>query len=85
MLDKELLEILVCPETKQDLTLADEALVEKVNARIAKGDLNNRSGQKVEAAIDAGLVRSDKQYLYIIRDDIPVMLIDDAIALQGIL
>ncbi|MDP3919236.1 MAG: Trm112 family protein [Candidatus Omnitrophota bacterium] len=85
MVDKELLDILVCPETKQDLTLADEALVDKINARIAAGTLMNRCGQKVEGKIDYGLVRSDKKFLYIIRDDIPVMLIDEAIALEGIL
>ena len=34
--------------------------------------------------MDAGLVREDGAYLYRIEDDIPIMLIDEAIALEGI-
>lgn len=81
---KELLEILACPETKQPLTLADTALVETLNARIRAGQLTNRGGESVTEPIEAGLIREDRQYLYPIRDDIPVMLIDEGIALAGI-
>lgn len=84
MLDAELLEILVCPEDHSDLRLADTALVEKINAAIAAGAIKNRAGQKVEEPIDGGLIRADGQYLYVIRDDIPVMLIDEAIPLSQV-
>lgn len=82
-ISKELLEILACPETKQPLTLADTALIETLNARIRQRQLTNRGGETVTEPIDAGLVREDRQYLYPIRDDIPVMLIDEGIALAG--
>lgn len=78
---KELLEILACPETKQPLSLADTSLVESLNSRIRQGKLTNRGGEAVTEPMDAGLVREDGQYLYPIRDDIPVMLIDESIAL----
>ncbi len=82
MVDPELLSILVCPENKTPVRLADAELVEKVNAAIAAGTLKYRNGEKVEEAIEAGLVREDNAYLYAIREDIPVMLIDESIALN---
>ena len=82
-ISQELLEILVCPETKQPLTVASDALVAQLNARIAQGALSNRSGASVTEAIDSGLVREDGRYLYPVREDIPIMLIDEAIALDA--
>jgi uncharacterized protein YbaR (Trm112 family) len=32
--------------------------------------------------IDSGLVREDKRYVYPIRQDIPIMLIDEAIPFE---
>ena len=84
MVDAELLKILVCPEDKTPVTLADDALVAQVNAAVEAGTLTNRGGEKVEEAIDAGLVREDGQYLYPVRDDIPIMLIDEAIPLASL-
>jgi len=84
MVDPELLKILVCPENKTPVSLADDSLVEKVNAAIESGGLKNRAGEKVEGRIDGGLVREDKVYLYPIRDDIPIMLIDEAIPLEQV-
>jgi len=82
MVDKELLDILVCPENKTPVTLADDDLVTKINAAIGAGTLKYRNGEVVTTKLDAGLVREDGAYLYAIRDDIPVMLIDEAIALD---
>lgn len=79
MIDKTLLEILVCPENKTPVRLADDALVAKVNAAVDAGTLQNRIGEKVDAKIDAGLLREDGAFLYAIRDDIPIMLIDQSI------
>ena len=79
MVDAELLSILVCPENKTPVTLADDALIAKANAAIEAGTLKNRAGEKVAEKIDGGLVREDKAYVYPIREDIPIMLIDEAI------
>jgi len=81
MVDPELLKILVCPENKTAVALADDALVAKANAAIEAGTLKNRAGEIVKEQIDGGLVREDRVYLYAIRDDIPIMLIDEAIPL----
>ena len=78
---QELLAILVRPETKQPVALAPTELVDTLNAHIQNGTLKNRAGEVVSAALDAALVREDQHYCYPIRDDIPVMLIDEAIPL----
>jgi len=82
MIDPKLLEILCCPETKEDVALADAALVGRINEAIAQGSMKNRRGVPVTERIDGGLVRKDGKYLYPIREDIPVMLIDEALPLE---
>ncbi len=79
MVDKELLDILCCPETKQDLQLVEGETIKKINAKIKAGEIKNRGGEVVKEPIDAGLLREDRKYLYPIREDIPIMLIDEAI------
>ena len=82
--DQQLLDILACPETKEPVLLADEALIAKINAAIEAGTLQNRAGEAIKEKIDGGLVREDKKYLYPIRDDIPIMLIDEGIPLEDV-
>ena len=79
----ELLEILVCPETLQPLTPADEAVLAQLNREIEAGRLSNRGGDPVKDRIAEGLVREDGRVLYVVADDIPVMLVDESIELQG--
>lgn len=79
MINKELLDILCCPETKQDITYIEGDIIKKINATIAKNNLKNRADQPIKEPIDAGLLREDRAYLYPIREDIPIMLIDEAI------
>ena len=79
MIKKELLEILACPETHQPLALADASLLQRVNARIAGGGCENVGGTEVTEALAAGLVREDGQIVYPIRDEIPVLLIDEGL------
>ena len=78
---QELLEILVCPETKQPVSLAGESVIAGVNEKVRSGELRNRGGEKVEKALTEGLVREDGRVLYPIDDGIPVMLIEESIEL----
>ena len=84
MLDPELLEIIVCPETKEELRLADEEFLNKVNRAIEAGELRTRGGETVRDTIDEGLVREDGRLLYPVRDDIPIMLIDEAFVIEDL-
>ncbi len=79
----ELLEILVCPETKQPVQPAPAELIERLRGEVEGGRLRNRGGQLVEKPITEGLVREDGKILYPVEDGIPVMLIEESIELQS--
>ena len=82
MVDPELLEILVCPETHQAVRLAERELLNRLNQAIRSGGVTNRGGSDVADPIEEGLVRKDDKILYPVREDIPIMLIDEAIELD---
>ena len=84
-IDKDLLAILCCPETKLDVSLADDALISKVNDAVSRGVLKNKAQKLVTELLDGGLIRADKKILYPIREDIPVMLIEEGIPLDQVL
>jgi len=81
MVDPELLSLLCCPETHQELRLADAELLKQLNQRISAGTLQNRGGRAVSEKIAEGLLRQDGKVLYLIRNDIPVMLVEEGITL----
>ena len=83
MIDPELLKIMCCPETHQPVAPAEPPLIDKLNQQIAAGQVRNRAGQAVTEKIDGGLVREDRKFLYPIRGNIPIMLIDEAIPLTS--
>ncbi|MBK7876447.1 MAG: hypothetical protein IPJ77_11955 [Planctomycetes bacterium] len=80
-IDKDLLSILICPESHQPLAEASAELLERVNERIQKGGLKNQGGAAVDAKLDAALVRADQKRVYPIRDGIPLLLVDEGLAL----
>jgi uncharacterized protein YbaR (Trm112 family) len=80
-IDRELLEILVCPETRQPVRLATPQQLEVLNRRIGSGELRTRGGDAVAQPLREGLVREDGKVLYPIDDGIPVMLVEQSISL----
>ncbi|MGD8319969.1 MAG: hypothetical protein PVJ02_05930 [Gemmatimonadota bacterium] len=55
----------------------------RLNTAIQAGGVRNRGGELVSEPVQEGLVREDGLFLYPVRDDIPIMLIDEAIPLEG--
>jgi uncharacterized protein len=78
----ELLEMICCPDTHQDLRLADSSMVDQLNMKQAQGVLKHINGKKVEYSLSAGLIRSDNTLVYPVREGIPVLLIDEGIPLE---
>jgi len=82
-LDKYLLDLLVCPDTKEKLALADAAQLGRLNRAIEEGTVKNKAGQPVRAVLSAALVRVDGRVAYPVQDSIPVLLPDEAISLDA--
>jgi uncharacterized protein len=82
MIDKELLEILACPRDHTPLRLADAELLRRLNRLIALRQIKNQAGREVEDQVQDGLVTHDGAALYPIVDDIPVLLVEEAIPLD---
>ncbi len=82
MIAPDLLSILCCPETKQTLSLLSAAAVEGLNDRIKLKEIKNTAGQTVTEPLDGGLLREDKRIVYAIRDQIPIMLIEEGIVVN---
>jgi len=78
-INQELLDILCCPETKQGVSLADTQLLVRLNSMVDKGELCNKAGQTIKEKLDGGLIREDQKIVYPIREQIPVMLIEEGI------
>jgi len=84
MLNPDLLALLVCPDTHQDVALASPDEVTQINAAIGQGSVRNVAGITVDQPVDGALIRADGIVAYPIRDDIPVMLVDEALSLAQV-
>ena len=78
----ELLELLVCPETRQPVRPAPPELLERVNAAIREGRVRNRGGTLLRDPLEEALVREDGRVLYPVEDGIPAMLVEESIELS---
>ncbi|MCC6408422.1 MAG: hypothetical protein IT453_14760 [Planctomycetes bacterium] len=81
MIDKELLEVLACPESHQSLREASASELAAWNAKIAAGGVKNLAGKPVTEKLEGALVREDSKRCYPIKDGIPVLLVDEGVAL----
>lgn len=78
--DKKLLEILVCPTTKVPVKLLDRDRLAVLNRYIEAGEVRHADGSAVASVLEAALITEDGRTVYVVEDDIPVMLEDQAIA-----
>ena len=82
MLDPELVALLVCPETHQDVTLALSGEIARLNEAIRAGQVRTVAGKAVDQPADGALIRVDRAVAYPIRDGIPVMLVTEALVIR---
>ncbi|MCF7222362.1 Trm112 family protein [Marilutibacter chinensis] len=79
-MDRKLLDLLVCPTTRQPLSLLDAAGLAALNAAIAAGGIVRDGGGPQSEPLTEALVTRDRKTVYRIDDGIPVLLAEDAIA-----
>ena len=64
MVDQDLLDILVCPESKQPVRSADAELLDALDVAIRDGSVVNAGGQPVEDAVVEGPVQEGGHRLH---------------------
>lgn len=83
-MDRKLLDILVCPTTRQPLALLDAAGLSALNRAIAGGTVTRSDGSPQREAVREALLTRDRRTLYRIDDGIPVLLAEEAMATSQI-
>ena len=83
-INRKLLEILVCPITKLSVAILDGENLAKLNVLIAQGELQTMSGKAICKPLEAALITRNKNIVYRIENDIPIMLEAESIAADQI-
>ncbi|QSX75145.1 Trm112 family protein [Lysobacter arenosi] len=79
-MDRKLLDLLVCPTTRQPLQLLDSRSLQALNAAIQAGGIVRGDGGAQAEPVKEALVTRDRKIAYRIDDGIPVLLAEEAIA-----
>ena len=81
-MDKRLLDIICCPVTRLPLELLDGERLQRLNAAIAGGKIQNHGEQPIHDVLVEALVTRDGRLAYPIRDEIPILLEEECIDLK---
>ena len=79
-MDRKLLDILVCPATRQPLSLLDAGGLDALNRAIASGGLHRNDGSEQASPLREALLTRDGKTVYRIDDGIPVLLAEEGLA-----
>lgn len=79
-MDRKLLDILVCPASRQPLGLLDKGALDALNRAIAGGGVRRIDGSAQADALHEALLTRDRRTVYRIDDGIPVLLVEEGIA-----
>lgn len=79
-MDRKLLDLLVCPASRQPLALLEAAGLEQLNRAIAAGQVKRNDDSPQSEALREALVTRDRKTVYRVDDGIPVLLVEEGIA-----
>lgn len=83
-MDRKLLDLLVCPATRQPLALLDKPGLEALNRAIAAGNVRRSDDTPQIEAIREALINRDRKTIYRVDDGIPVLLIEEGIPASAV-
>ena len=78
-INRELLDVLVCPVTKLPVSMLDGEKLDTLNRLVAAGKIHTVDGEGLQAAVTEGLITSNGNMIYRIEEGIPIMLEDQGI------
>lgn len=78
-IDRKLLEILVCPVTKQPVSILLEHKLSSLNMKIESGEVTNHGGTTLTEPLTQALITQNGSVIYPVDQNIPVMLEDESI------
>lgn len=79
-MDRKLLDILVCPASRQPLSMLEAAGLDAFNRAIAANGVKRNDGSAQQAPLHEALVTRDRKTVYRIDDGIPVLLAEEGMA-----
>ncbi len=83
-MDRKLLDLLVCPATRQPLAVLDKPGLEALNRAIAAGGVQRADDSPQTEAVREALITRDRKTAYRVDDGIPVLLIEEGIAAAAV-
>ena len=83
-MDRKLLDILVCPATRQPLSVLEKRGLDALNAAISAGQVSRSDGTPESTPLREALITRDRKLAYRIDDGIPVLLAEEAIPTSGV-
>ncbi|PCJ18901.1 MAG: hypothetical protein COB02_09180 [Candidatus Cloacimonadota bacterium] len=79
-ISQDLLDIICCPTSKQDLALVSDETLSKLQKLQNDKLLKFKSGIEVTYSLSGALITQDQLTIYPIRQDIPILLEEESIA-----
>jgi len=76
------LKFLRCPDTGSRLFIASGAIIGELRDAVSRGEIVNRLGKTISTNIDNALVNESSTLLYPVVNEIPQMVLDEAIPLD---
>lgn len=81
-MESNLLDILVCPKSKNKLSVASQEILTKVNSLIEEKKCKNIGGEIISSAFTEGLFEPKTKIFYPYMENIPVLVYEKGIHLS---